>query len=128
MCRVCDGEGCQRSVGILFFPVEMVDGLVLAFLVEIFHCLIESHGVEFRQIGNVEMSSLVLHIWSGIGMGYSKSSFRPRINPTDAITSNITAMIRLTSHMERTLKWALTLLTKYVMRNHHITAPAMMPV
>ena len=47
----------------------------------------------------------------------------PRTKPTDAMISSNTAMMRLTSHIERTLKCDLTLSTKNVTRYHQSTAP-----
>lgn len=41
-----------------------------------------------------------------------------------AMASNRPPMMRLMSHRERTLKCDLTLFTKYVIVNHHNSAPA----
>ena len=42
--------------------VKVVDDLTFALFVEIFHGLVEIHGVEFGQIRDVEMFSFVLHM------------------------------------------------------------------
>ncbi len=49
-------------------------------------------------------------------------------SPISAIMLSSTAMMRLMSHSERTLKCALSLLTKKVIINHQAMAPRIMPV
>lgn len=108
------GGKCRYGVvGELLFPVHAVDG--------------EFRGFSIKRFSHFSNAHIVKSFYERDAYPFSfhSKSINDIINPITDIRQIRLPMIMLMSHMLLTLKWPLTLLTKYVIVNHQANAPIM---